>query len=218
MTRASTPPHSGKLIMGILALIAEFEIQPRLQFAYPGGLKWGPCTSLTRCSLGCTPKCPIDTGLAELGTPYDFRDGRTISPQGFHLLNHGECQYRLGSKPNASRLGLIDSILLALAANIVLELGNQRQDAHDKLAGARACIDRGIVEHLELNAPLRQFGDNAIKVGGRTGQAVELCDHERVAFPQILEAGFERRPSSINARALFLEYLVAARKLFKLHC
>ena len=63
---------------------------PHLHFGYPGGLKWGPCTSLTRCSLGCTPKCPIDTGLAELGTPYDFRDGRTVFQQGFHLLNYWE--------------------------------------------------------------------------------------------------------------------------------
>src|SRR6478672_8917423 len=162
-----------------------------------------PSKRAKRRSFGSAPKCPIDTGLAKLGTPHDFRDGRTISPQGFHLLNHGECQYRLGSKPNASRLGLIDSILLALAANIVLELGNQRQDAHDKLAGARACIDRGIVEHLELNAPLRQFRDNAIKVGGRTGQVVELCDHQRVAFPsrkysrQALSAG---RPASTPER------------------
>jgi hypothetical protein len=42
--------------------------------------------------LGYTPKCPIDTSLAELGTPHDFRDGRTIGPQSsvlpdlFHLL------------------------------------------------------------------------------------------------------------------------------------
>jgi hypothetical protein len=46
---------------------------------------------------------------------------------------------------------------LALTANIVLELGNQRQNAHDKLAGARACVNRWIVEHFELDSPPRQF-------------------------------------------------------------
>ena len=54
---------------------------PYLQFGCPERSRWDPCTSLTRCSLGCTPKCTIDTGLAELGAPHDFRDGRTVFPQ-----------------------------------------------------------------------------------------------------------------------------------------
>src|SRR4029077_3094462 len=123
----------------------------------PGRFAWGPCTSLTRGSLGCTPKCPIDTGLAKLGTPHDFRDGNTVCPQGFHFLNYGKRKYRLGTEPNASRLGLVDSILLTLAADIVLKLGNQGQNSHDQLASARACVNRRIVNHLELDAPPRQF-------------------------------------------------------------
>ena len=55
-----------------------------------------------------------------------------------------------GPEPNASRLGLVDSILLAFAADIVLELGNQRQNAHDELAGARACVNGGIVDSTPL--------------------------------------------------------------------
>ena len=83
------------------------EATPPPILATPGGLRWDPCTSLTRCGLGCTPKCPVDTGLAELGTPHDFRDCRTVFPQGFHFLNHWERQYRLGTESNASRLGLV---------------------------------------------------------------------------------------------------------------
>src|SRR4029077_781851 len=102
-------------------------------------------------------KCAIDTGLAELGTSHDFRNGHAVCSQGFHFLNYGKRQYRLGTEPNASRLGLVDSILLALAADIVLELGNQGQNTHDELAGARACVNRWVVEHFELDASPRQF-------------------------------------------------------------
>ena len=42
-----------------------------------------------------------------------------------------------------------------------------RSNAHNKLASERACVDGWIVEHLELDAPLRQIGDNAIEVRGR---------------------------------------------------
>ena len=54
---------------------------------------------------------------------------------------------------------------------------------------------------LKLDAPLHQFGDNAIKVGGRTGQAVKLRDHEvspsRKYSRQAFSAG---RPASTPER------------------
>ena len=64
-------------------------------------------------SASMTSLQPFNFILAELGTPHDFRDRRTVCPQGFHLLNHGERKYRLGTEPNASRLGLVDAVLLA---------------------------------------------------------------------------------------------------------
>jgi hypothetical protein len=37
-------------------------------------------------------------------------------------------------------------------ANIVLELRDQREDAHDELACPRARVDCRIIDNLELNA------------------------------------------------------------------
>ena len=43
--------------------------------------------------------------------------------------------------------------MLALAADIVFELGNQRQNPHDQLAGARACVNG---EQLSTILPKRE--------------------------------------------------------------
>ncbi len=87
-----------------------------------------PSKRAKRHSFGSTPKCPIDTGLAKLGTPHDFRDGGTISPA-FTFSITGSVSIGLGQNLVPAALGLVDSIPLALAANIVLELGNQRQSS-----------------------------------------------------------------------------------------
>ena len=38
---------------------------------------------------------------------------------------------------------------LALPPNVILELSNQRQNAHHQLAGARGGVDRGVVDDPE---------------------------------------------------------------------
>jgi hypothetical protein len=88
-----------------------------------------PSKRAKRRSFGSTPKCPIDTGLAKLGTPHDFWDGRTISRRAFTFSITGSVSIGLGPNLVPAAFGLVDSIPLALAANIFLELGNQRQSS-----------------------------------------------------------------------------------------
>ena len=58
---------------------------------------------------------------------------------------------RLTPEPNTSISGFGDAIHLTFMADVVLEFGNQRQDAHNDLAGARGGIDGWVVDHLEGN-------------------------------------------------------------------
>ena len=69
-------------------LLREATITPRPQFWLPPGAWMGPLAFANPLRLGSGAKCPIDTGLAELGTPDDLRDCCTVFPQGFHLINH----------------------------------------------------------------------------------------------------------------------------------
>jgi hypothetical protein len=122
---------------------------------------------LTRCSLGYTSKCPIDTGLAELGAPHDFRDRRTICPQGFHLLNHGERQYRLGTEPNASRLRLVDSILDGDQEDVMTDDVEERLDE----------IEQSIVAHMGERTKRLYLAFK--KKGGNLGDVIDLVMEEQ---------------------------------------
>ena len=76
---------------------------------------------------------------------------------------------RRGLRPNLhtsiSRFG--DAIHLTFMADVVLEFGYQRQDAHNELAGARGRVDGWVVHHLEGNPLLGELGDDAIKIRRR---------------------------------------------------
>src|SRR5262249_2062286 len=96
------------------------------------------------------------------------------------------CQKRLGTKPHALSLGLVDAILLTFAPNVVLELGNQGEDAHDQLAGAGTGVDRGIGNRLEGDTSLNELRENAIEARWRTSQPIKLGDKESVPVPQVL--------------------------------
>ena len=47
----------------------------------------------------------------------------------------------LGPNLTPSAFGLVDAVLLSLPADVVLKLGDEGQDSHDQLAGARAGVD-----------------------------------------------------------------------------
>ena len=69
-------------------------------------------------------------------------------------------------RPNLTPRSLALAIpSICLAADVILELCNQSQDAHDELAGARAGVDRGIIDHLEADAFLGKQRDDAIERG-----------------------------------------------------
>src|SRR5262245_13732046 len=109
-------------------------------------------------------KGAVDAGLAELGPTYDLRNREPICPQFFDLLHNIGGQDRLRTKPHPPGLGLVDAVLLALSADVILELGNQREDTHDQLAGARACVDAWVIEHFESYTSRGKLRDNAVEV------------------------------------------------------
>ena len=59
-------------------------------------------------------------------------------------------QLALAPELHPSIFGLGDPVHLALTANVVLELGNESEDAHDELAGTGGGVDRGVIQNLEL--------------------------------------------------------------------
>ena len=103
----------------------------RLIAALDGSLLWRG---------GCSQSA-IDRRLRKPSPPNDFRNGRASLPERPNFFNGVGQKKRFAPEPHASFLGLGDAIHLALMADVVLELCNQRQDAHDQLAGARACVD-----------------------------------------------------------------------------
>ena len=68
-----------------------------------------------------------------------------------------EIRRGLRPKSDAALVSLLDAVHLPLAANVVLELGDEREDAHHKPARARAGVDCRIIEHLEVNSFLGEL-------------------------------------------------------------
>ena len=94
---------------------------------------------------------PIDRSLAEARLTHDLGDSLR-APQLPNVLHHLLGEFGLNPEANASLLRLGDAIKLPLAPNVVLELGDKRQYAHQQLAGARGGVDAWIVDHFELDA------------------------------------------------------------------
>jgi hypothetical protein len=116
---------------------------------------------------------PIDRCLAEAGLSHDLGD-RFRAPELSDLLHHLLSELRLYSEAHSSLLRLGDPIKLALAPDVVLELGDQRQDAHHQLAGPRGGINAWFVDHLELDALGLKLSDNAAEIDCGPGR-VGLC-------------------------------------------
>jgi hypothetical protein len=54
------------------------------------------------------------------------------------------------------------AVLLALAANVVLELSDQGKNSH---AGAGGGVDARIIDHLKGNPSFSEVGNDAIEIG-----------------------------------------------------
>ena len=67
---------------------------------------------------------------------------------------------------HASILGFRNTIHLTFSPNVVLELGNQRQDPHDELSGGGSRIDRRVIYYFEAGALLGDFGNDPIEIRG----------------------------------------------------
>jgi hypothetical protein len=62
------------------------------------------------------------------------------------LLDCLNDQERPATETDPTVASVFDAIHLPFSANVVLELSNQRQDAHNKLAGTGAGVDRWVIE------------------------------------------------------------------------
>src|SRR6476661_5176351 len=66
---------------------------------------------------------------------------------------------RRGLRPNFTPRSLALAMpSISLSPDVILELGNQGKDAHDEFAGAGCGVDRGIIQHLEIDALLGELG------------------------------------------------------------
>jgi integrase len=120
-------------------------------------------------------------------------------------------QFALAAKLHASILGLGDPVHLSFAPDIVLELCNQRQDAHDQLSRAGGRVYRGIIRDFERNALLRQLRWSDInfnKATLRVAQVVELVGGKVT----VKEPKTERSRRTIALPARLVEELKAYRK------
>src|SRR4029079_11969074 len=78
-------------------------------------------------------KRAVNASFAEPRPTHDLGHGKPLRSQLLDFLHDLSRQDRLGTEPHPLSLGLVDAVLLALSADIVLEFCNQGEDAHDQL-------------------------------------------------------------------------------------
>jgi hypothetical protein len=107
----------------------------------------------------------MECGFANVSAaPGDFGSRVPSPPECFDLSDCFRRQDRLATEPNPFVQGEPDAVHLPLAANVILEFGNESEDAHDELAGARGCVDAWVIDHLEGYSLLGGSRDDAVKV------------------------------------------------------
>ena len=89
-------------------------------------------------------------------------DSRSVSDL-FDLL---VSELTLATELHASILGFGDAVHLTFSPNVVLELGNESEDAHDELTRTGRGVDRGVIQNLEADSLLGELGNDAIEVRG----------------------------------------------------
>jgi len=85
----------------------------------------GPVANSLHSRLG---KRTVDTRLAELHPTDDLGHGKPVCSQLLDFLHDLSGQDRLRTEPHPLSLGLVDPVLLALSADVVLKLRNQGED------------------------------------------------------------------------------------------
>jgi hypothetical protein len=73
--------------------------------------------------------------------PHDLRHGAPILPKRADLIDSLGGELRLGAEPRPPFFSLGYPVHLSLPPNVVLELGDQREDAHNELAGAGGRVE-----------------------------------------------------------------------------
>ena len=148
----------------------------------------------------------------------DIKVCRIISGTVFPAFRNFLTFLMVATEPHAPILRFGDSVHLPLSADVILELCDQRQDAHDELAGARTCVDWRTIQHLELNTLLAKLR-YAVEIRGGARQAVKFRHQQCVAFAQILYAALQLWSPCIHSRPLLLKPFGAASafELLKLH-
>src|SRR6185312_335230 len=116
-------------------------------------------------SLGST-EGSVDARLAELGVAHDLWHGAPIFPKRADLFDPLGGELRLGAEPRPPFFSLGYPVHLSLPPNVVLKLGNQREDSHNELACAGGRVDRRIVQDLEGNSFVGQERNNPVKIRG----------------------------------------------------
>ena len=105
------------------------------------------------------PQRSIDARLAEPCPLDDDRHSLSSLAQVSNLFHPVLGELALAPKLHAAILGLGNPIHLTLSPDVILELGDQGQDTHDELAGARRGADRGIIHDLEADTLLTDLRD-----------------------------------------------------------
>ena len=86
--------------------------------------------------MGLCRQGAVHRRLGQRGLAHDVWHRLTGLPQFPHLLNLLWDQKGLATKSCSPLSRFLDPIHLPFTANVVLELGDQGQDAHDELSGA----------------------------------------------------------------------------------
>src|SRR5262249_12587471 len=108
----------------------------------------------------------VYSGFAKLCLMHNLGHCYSGLPQRLNLSNLLDGKFQLTAKMNPSLLSFGDAIHLPFPADVVLKLGYQRQDTHNKLPCACGGVDRWIIYHPKGHALLGELRDDAIEVCG----------------------------------------------------
>ena len=142
----------------------------------------------------------VDACPADLELPGNLSCAHAALEQRQHFISL-RARRRSAALVFAFRLRLGDAFALALQHDLALELGDGADHVEDQAADRRRRVELRR-QHLEACALRMKPGLDLAEVRNRAGDAVNLGDHQHIAFAGEVERRLKLRPFRVDARKL----------------
>jgi len=96
-------------------------------------------------------------------------------------------------KAHPTRFSFGHAVQLPLGTDVRLALPDGAQHVAQQATGGIAGVDV-VIEDMQIDMFAFEHAGHLAQVPSRPGEAVQTGDHERIAFPEIVQAGAEPRP------------------------